>query len=126
MEMTLEVSGKIALITGIFAMFDPQEWVTLVTGAGLGTAIAVVLLHQLLKERNAANDQITKDRDEDRKRISALEKFQQETLLKLIQEGTTRQENTEEAMRESTSVIKENTKVAQECIHALSMLERKI
>lgn len=123
--MILEVTSKMVIITGIFAMFDPQEWITLITGAGLGTAIAVVLLHQLLKERNAANDQITKDRDEDRKRITALETFQQNTLLKLIQESTVRQEHGEDILQENTAVIKENTVITNKCIATLEAIERK-
>jgi hypothetical protein len=113
-------------------MFDAQQWITLLTGAGLGTTIAIVLLNQFLKERNSANEQIVKDRDEDRQRISALEKFQQDTLLTLIKDASVNQQRTNDLIKEthtifkeSTDAIKENIIVTQKCIATLSLLEKK-
>jgi len=94
----------------IMSIFDTSDWIPLLTGAGLGSAIAIVLLMQLIKERTL-----------DRERIGALERFQQTTLIELIRKDAAAQEKAIIIMNENINAIKLNSEVTHKFLVAFDL-----
>lgn len=97
------------------SIFDGSDWMALLTGAGLGSAIAVVLLMQLIKERALDRDRITK-----------LENFQQTTLIELIKKDSVAQEKTIAVIEESIKATRINSAITQKFIAAFDQHQKTL
>lgn len=84
------------------------DWVSVLTGAGFGSGVAIILLHQLIKEKQS-----------DRLRISKLEDFQQITLLAMIKEQAT-------ANQKLMDVIQDNTDLQKQTQTAMKHYQRMV
>lgn len=95
--------------------FDPDSWVQLISGAGLGAAIAVFLLWKLMQ-----------DREIEKKRLDSLETFIQDKLLNLIKEESSRTQECLEVIRNSAVVMSQNTIMVERCLNTLDIYEKQL
>ena len=87
---------------------DISAIATLVTGAGLGAALSVFFVWQSSKREDSFNVRITE-----------LDKFQKEILIKMVKENT-------EVLTRNQDVLERNQDVFQRCIDIMQSFEKHL
>ena len=93
--------------------FDPDSWIKLISGAGLGAAMAVFLLWKLFQDKEA-----------DKTRLDRLESFVHDELLSIIKADAVLNQQCLEVIRENTTMHQRTMTLTERSLTTLDRYEK--